>query len=112
MDLEARKEKIMYEPSYDGFSRGVTPKVPDEVGDCAACGGKMYDYEVIKCLACDAEIHQGCIETCDGELCGQIGCRACLTENEEGLLLCEECKYNEEIKKQVLAAMREAEKVQ
>lgn len=89
------------QPSYDRFSCGVNPKMPIEVGDCAACGGMMYDYEVIKCLACDAEIHQGCIEACEGEGCGEIGCKACLMETDEGLLLCEECKNNEQSKTNV-----------
>lgn len=86
----------MYEPSYDRFSGISPPKEPVEVGDCSGCGRMMYDYEVVKCLACDSEIHEGCIETCEGEkdngeICGQIGCRACLKEN----LLCEECKNRE-----------------
>jgi hypothetical protein len=79
------------EPSYDRFSCGVTPRTPSEVGNCAGCGGTMYDYEVIKCGACEAQVHEGCIEVCEGEGCGQIGCRACLTENDEGLLMCEDC---------------------
>jgi len=83
--------------NLDRFSCGFTPAIPDEVGYCAACGGMMYDYEAIKCPACDADIHQSCIENCEGngdkegKLCGQVGCRACLNENEEGLLLCENC---------------------
>ena len=80
--------------SLDRFSCGVTLTVPDEVGDCKACGSQIYDYELDKCESCDARIHHSCMAECDE--CGEIGCKACLIENEEGLLLCEECKNKEE----------------
>jgi hypothetical protein len=77
------------EPSYDRFRGGVMPRIPDEVGYCAGCGGMMYDYEMIECPVCEKKIHQSCLETCDG--CGEHGCKSCLKENDEGLLLCEDC---------------------
>ncbi|MCJ7777780.1 MAG: hypothetical protein MUP16_05650 [Sedimentisphaerales bacterium] len=76
--------------NLDRFSCGVTPKIPDEVGSCEVCGGTIYDYELINCSVCDAKIHIGCAEECDG--CGRVGCKLCLKENEEGLLHCETCK--------------------
>jgi hypothetical protein len=83
------------EPSLDRFSQGYTPKEPDEVGSCEACSGTVYDYELIECNTCDAQIHKGCSEECDG--CGMMGCKSCLKENDEGLLLCENCRPEEEI---------------
>ena len=76
--------------NLDRFSQGYTPKVPDEVGSCEACGGVIYDYEFAKCQACDAQIHTGCIKKCD--ICGRKGCTICLHEYpEDGWLYCEEC---------------------
>jgi len=75
--------------NLDRFSCGVTPKIPDEVGSCEVCGGTIYDYELMNCSVCDAKIHKGCTEVCDG--CGFVGCKNCLTEID-GLLFCEDCK--------------------
>jgi len=82
--------------NLDRFSCGATPSEPIEVGECPGCGNIMLDYEVTMCPTCDSKVCEKCIETCDGEGCEQIGCRVCFTENEEGLLLCEECKNKEE----------------
>lgn len=79
--------------NLDRFNCGVTPKEPVEVGCCEACSGVIYNYELMKCGLCDARIHGGCSEECDG--CGMLGCKSCLKENDEGLLLCEECNPKE-----------------
>lgn len=77
--------------NLDRFSCGVTPKVPDEVGGCEACGGVIYDYELEKCDSCDARIHHGCAEVCD--VCASAGCKCCVKEDpEDGLLKCEACR--------------------
>jgi len=81
--------------NLDRFACGVTPKVPDEVGSCEACSGAMYDYELTRCGSCDARIHIGCSQECDG--CGTMGCKICLKENDEGLLLCENCRPKPEV---------------
>lgn len=80
--------------NLDRFSCGVTTKAPDEVGICRACGGTIYDYEFRQCDSCEAQIHHGCTKECDE--CGHLGCKACLKENEEGLLLCEVCRQEQE----------------
>lgn len=60
---------------------------PKEVGDCAACGGTMYDHEAVMCESGCGEVHQDCIVKCEG--CGAEGCKKCLKLNEEDL--CEIC---------------------
>ena len=80
----------------DRFAGGHTPKEPNIVGSCAGkgCGGDIYDYELIKCTSCDAEVHIGCIEEC--ESCGESGCRSCFNENKEvGGWYCDECAGKE-----------------
>ena len=71
------------------FNCGFTPSVPEEVGDCQACGATIYDYDLRTCDACGAHVHRDCIEKC--EICGADGCRACLIEDPEtGERRCEE----------------------
>lgn len=77
----------------------ATPEAPIEVGTCRACSGTIYDYELMRCGGCEEEIHKSCAETCDE--CGHDGCKACLTETEDGLLLCEACKPEPESEKPV-----------
>ncbi len=46
------------------------------VGDCHACGGEMYKYEVCICEICGNSVHRGCIVTCSG--CGYESCKSCM----------------------------------
>ena len=63
--------------SYDTRQKTNEPIV---VGNCGACGGEMYDYELTECKLCGLTIHTGCVKTCK---CGQDGCSDCLVEDEE-----------------------------
>ena len=86
--------------NLDRFSCGVTPTVPDEVGNCEACGGVIYDYELARCRVCDAVIHEGCEKRCD--VCGAAGCKCCLWENEEdSFLYCTSCQEKYQATEQV-----------
>ena len=49
-----------------------------EVGDCAACGGVMYDYESVPCPNCGELIHRECIKKC--AQCRFLGCSNCLVK--------------------------------
>jgi hypothetical protein len=63
---------------------------PDIVGDCAACGGDMYDYEVVICDTGCGQIHSGCSKKCAG--CTHEGCTACMIEIEGQPYCHKECK--------------------
>jgi len=43
----------------------------------------MYDYEVINCWGCGAEVHCGCQVEC--YYCGERGCRCCMVQDLETL---------------------------
>ena len=63
---------------------------PRDAGDCQACGGEMYEYEVTSCDSCDNDrIHAGCIVICSG--CGEFGCKCCMKKDDEtGEWFCKE----------------------
>ncbi len=55
----------------------------DYAGSCAACGGQMYQYEVVACPACGAEVHRGCLVNCAH--CNTQGCKDCMIQDEATL---------------------------
>lgn len=80
--------------NLDRFSCGVTPRAPDEVGVCKACSGTIYDYELMKCDTCDAQIHQKCQVEC--KMCHHVGCMCCMFWDEKySEWFCDEsCKWD------------------
>lgn len=62
--------------------------MPKEVGNCEACGKRIYEYEYVICELCEGEIHRACAVKCQ---CGQKGCKACMVETADGNWSCEEC---------------------
>ena len=62
------------------------PMAPVVMGSCA-CGGMIWDYEMVYCPHCGNPAHSGCIERCAE--CRHVGCRGCLEhDSETGLYHC------------------------
>jgi len=60
--------------------------VPELIGDCQACGGEMYAYELEVC-ECGREVHKGCLVTCF--VCRHKGCKGCMIQDEAtGEIIC------------------------
>lgn len=64
---------------------------PVTAGDCQACGGEVYDYEVTQCELCGNDmIHKGCVKKCF--TCGISGCASCIKQSDIDLEdYCQEC---------------------
>ena len=76
--------------NLDRFSVGFTPQTAVEMGICKACGDIIYDYESTKCNLCEESIHEECAAKC--EVCDIKGCKSCLKDDWDGVLVCEECQ--------------------
>lgn len=59
------------------------------VGSCEVCGGDICKFEHILC-DCGRNVHNGCTETC--EHTGEVGCRGCMIEDDNGWFICEEAR--------------------
>ena len=67
----------------------ITVDEPNMVGDCEACGGEIYDYELAICESCDSQIHIDCRVQC---VCGYEGCRLCMLKIDDEYFCGPECK--------------------
>lgn len=53
---------------------------PDIVGNCNACSGEIYLYELTQCHSCDKDIHMSCAVVCP---CSESGCKGCYVKDED-----------------------------
>jgi len=68
--------------SYEVSGHNIKLSTANEVGYCEACGGTIYDYEVVTC-ECGRLIHGSCSLKC--KHCERPGCKFCLIKDEETL---------------------------